>query len=129
MKKTEGTVPGMKYQLRIEPGKLLREGLKMATAAVGAVAVFGAQLKSELKKKGTKKKGEFTMKKSTVVALLVFLSAVAGALAAGYCYLLKREKELDEYEQMLFSEEYDEDDLPAADDAEAPKAEEDDEEA
>ena len=118
----------MKYQLRIEPGKLLREGLKMATAAVGAVAVFGAQLKSELKKKGTKKKGEFTMKKSTV-ALLVFLSAVAGALAAGYCYLLKREKELDEYEQMLFSEEYDEDDLPAADDAEAPKAEEDDEEA
>ena len=94
----------MKYQLRIEPGKLLREGLKMATAAVGAVAVFGAQLKSELKKKGTKKKGEFTMKKSTVVALLVFLSAVAGALAAGYCYLLKREKELDEYEQMLFSE-------------------------
>lgn len=118
----------MKYQIRIEPEKLLRKGLQTAAAAVGAVAVFGTQLKNDLKKAGKKKKGEFTMKKSTVVALLVFLSAVAGALAAGYCYLLKREKELDEYEQMLFSEEYDEDDLPAADDAEAPKAEEDDEE-
>ena len=49
------------------------------------------------------------MKKSTLVALLVFLSAVAGALAAAYFYLVKREKELDEYEQMLFSEDYDED--------------------
>ena len=65
------------------------------------------------------------MKKSTLVALLVFLSAVAGALAAGYCYLLKREKELDEYEQMLFSEYYEEDDdaAPAMDDAEQPDEE------
>ena len=50
------------------------------------------------------------MKKSTLVALLVFLSAVAGALAAAYFYLVKREKELDEYEQMLFSEDYDDED-------------------
>ena len=49
-------------------------------------------------------------KKSTLVALLVFLSAVAGALAAAYFYLVKREKELDEYEQMLFSEDYDDED-------------------
>lgn len=55
----------------------------------------------------------------------MFLSAVAGALAAGYCYLLKREKELDEYEQMLFSEDYEEDDdaAPAMDDAEQPDEE------
>ena len=46
------------------------------------------------------------MKKSTLVALLVFLSAIAGALAAAYFYLARREKELDEYEQMLFSEDY-----------------------
>ena len=117
----------MKYRVRIEPGKLLQEGLRTVGAAAGAAAVFGTQLKNELKKAGTKKKGEFTMKKSTVVALLVFLSAVAGALVAGYCYLLKREKELDEYEQMLFSEEYEEDDLPAADEAEEPKADEDEE--
>ena len=125
MKKTEGWCRKMKWKIKIDPGTLLREGLRFVSAVAGAAAVFGTQLKQELKKAGKKKKGEFTMKKSTVVALLVFLSAVAGALAAGYCYLLKREKELDEYEQMLFSEEYGEDDLPAAEDAEAPKAEED----
>ena len=127
MKKTEGWCRNMKWKIKIDPGTLLREGLRFVSAVAGAAAVFGTQLKQELKKAGKKKKGEFTMKKSTVVALLVFLSAVAGALAAGYCYLLKREKELDEYEQMLFSEEYEEDDLPAAEDAEAPKAEEDEE--
>ena len=125
MKKTEGWCRKMKWKIKIDPGTLLREGLRFVSAVAGAAAVFGTQLKQELKKAGKKKKGEFTMKKSTVVALLVFLSAVAGALAAGYCYLLKREKELDEYEQMLFSEEYEEDDPPAAEDAEAPKAEED----
>ena len=115
----------MKWQIKIDPVDLLRGALRFVSAAVGAAAVFGTQLKRELKKAGKKKKGEFTMKKSTIVALLVFLSAVAGALAAGYCYLLKREKELDEYEQMLFSEDYEEDDdaAPAMDDAEQPDEE------
>ena len=52
------------------------------------------------------------MKKSTLVALLVVLAAVAGALGAMYFYVLRREKELDEYEQLLFSEDFN-DELPA----------------
>lgn len=55
------------------------------------------------------------MKKSTFVSLIVFLSAVAGALAAAYVYLMKRERELDEYEQMLFSEDYEDDSCDCAD--------------
>lgn len=52
------------------------------------------------------KKEEFPMKKSTFVAVVAFFSAVAGALAAMFLYLRRREKELDEYESMLFSEEF-----------------------
>lgn len=46
------------------------------------------------------------MKKSTVIAWVAFFSAVAGALAAAYFYIQRREKELDEYEQLLFSEDF-----------------------
>ncbi len=61
-----------------------------------------------------------TMKKSTLVALVAFLSAVAGALAAMFVYLRRREKELDEYEQLLFSEEFsheEPEEAPAEDEA------------
>ena len=51
----------------------------------------------------------FHMKKSTVVALVVALAAVAGVLGALYFYVLRREKELDEYEQLLFSEDFNDD--------------------
>ena len=54
-----------------------------------------------------KSEGGIVMRKSTLVALLVVLAAVAGALAALYFYVLRREKELDEYEQLLFSEDFD----------------------
>ena len=51
------------------------------------------------------------MKKSCLVAVITVLAAVAGALAAVAVYLHRREKELDEYEQLLFSEDFkDEDD-------------------
>lgn len=53
------------------------------------------------------KKEEITVKKSTLVAIVAFLSAVAGALGAMFLYLRRREKELDEYESLLFSEEFD----------------------
>ena len=46
------------------------------------------------------------MKKSTFVAILIALAAVAGILGALYVYVLRREKELDEYEQLLFSEDF-----------------------
>ncbi len=49
------------------------------------------------------------MKKSTLIALFVALAAVAGVLGALYVYVLRREKELDEYEQLLFSEEFNDD--------------------
>ena len=51
------------------------------------------------------------MKKSTFGAILAFLFAAAGALTAAAIYLYRREKELDEYERLLFSDDY-------ADDAE-----------
>lgn len=50
------------------------------------------------------------MKKSTFGAVLAFLFAAAGALTAAALYLYRREKELDEYENLLFSDEYGEDD-------------------
>lgn len=46
------------------------------------------------------------MKKSNGFAIFVFFVAVCSALAAIACYLYKKEKELDDYEDMLFSEEY-----------------------
>ncbi len=49
------------------------------------------------------------MKKSTLIAIFVALAAVAGVLGALYVYVLRREKELDEYEQLLFSEEFNDD--------------------
>ena len=42
------------------------------------------------------------MKKSCLVAVIAVLAAVAGALAAVALY--RREKELDEYERLLFGE-------------------------
>lgn len=46
------------------------------------------------------------MKKSTFGAALAFFFAAAGALTAAALYLYRREKELDEYERLLFSDEY-----------------------
>ena len=57
------------------------------------------------------------MKKSTFGAVLLFLAAAVGVLTAVALYLRRREKELDEYEKLLFSDEYDDED-EADDDAE-----------
>lgn len=59
------------------------------------------------------------MKKSTFGAVLAFLFVAAGALTAAALYLYRREKELDEYERLLFNEdEYeDEDEDDYSDDA------------
>ena len=58
------------------------------------------------------------MKKSTFAAILVFLSAAVGALVAAYMYIQRREKELDEYEQLLFSEEFNQT-VPSAEEEES----------
>ena len=47
------------------------------------------------------------MKKSTFGAALAFLAAAAGVLTAVAIYLCRREKELDEYERLLYSDDYD----------------------
>ena len=44
------------------------------------------------------------MKKSCLIAVVAALAAVAGALIAVAVYLRRREKELDEYERLLFGE-------------------------
>lgn len=46
------------------------------------------------------------MKKSTFAAILAFIAAATGALVAAALYIRRREKELDEYEQLLFSEDF-----------------------
>ncbi len=59
------------------------------------------------------------MKKSGFVVLIAILAAIAGALVAVAVYLNRREKELEEYEQLLFSEDFTDDEMPldSADDA------------
>ena len=52
------------------------------------------------------------MKQSTFAAIIVFLAAATGALAAAWMYIRRREKELDEYEQLLFSEPAEAESLP-----------------
>ena len=46
----------------------------------------------------------------TFGAVLAFLFAAAGVLTAAALYLYHREKELDEYERLLFSDDYEDDD-------------------
>jgi hypothetical protein len=59
------------------------------------------------------------MKKSCLIAVIATLAAIAGALAAVAVYLRRREKELDEYERLLFGEDKAEPaDAPAEDAAE-----------
>ena len=53
------------------------------------------------------------MKKSTFGAILAFLFAAAGALTAAALYLRRREKDLADYERLLYSDDgddYDDDD-------------------
>ena len=70
------------------------------------------------------------MKKSTFGVALAFIAAAAGILTAVALYLRRREKELDEYERLLYSDsDFDEDDDEEEDtiyepiDTEAPKTE------
>ena len=59
------------------------------------------------------------MKKSCLIAVIATLAAIAGALAAVAVYLRRREKELAEYERLLFGEDKAEPaDAPAEDAAE-----------
>ncbi len=74
-----------------------------AAATVASVATSGITECKKITEKFQPNKG-ITMKKSTIVTIIVLLAAVAGALAAAYFYLARRERELNEYEELLFSE-------------------------
>ena len=67
---------------------------------------------NDLKKRLMRKKESAQpMKKSCLIAVVAALAAVAGALVAVAVYLRRREKELDEYESLLYSDsDFDEDD-------------------
>ncbi len=89
-----------------------------ALAGAAAAAVTAGGLAGSLKEKAANilphqnnHQEVVTMKKSTLIALFVALAAVAGVLGALYVYVLRRERELDEYEQLLFSEDFN-DDIP-----------------
>ena len=73
-------------------------------AADGLLRV--SRWKNKLKHHRFDRKKECTepMKKSCLIAVITALAAVAGALAAAAVYLHRREKELDEYERLLFGE-------------------------
>ena len=69
----------------------------------------------DLKKRcARKKESAQPMKKSCLIAVIAALAAVAGALVAVAVYLRRREKELDEYERLLFGED---EAVPAAEEA------------
>ena len=96
---------------------------KAASGAVTGVRLVTAGARAERRLQSLKyklsrrlyparvKENEIVMKKSTFGAMVV-------GLAAGAIYLYRREKELDEYEKLLFSDEFN-DSVPAEDKAEA----------
>lgn len=91
----------------------MKHALLAATinGAIDALQLF-ASINSTFKranyspKQASAKRKEIVMKKSTLIAWVAFFSAIAGALAAAYYYIQRREKELEEYEQLLFSEDF-----------------------
>ncbi len=94
----------------------LRGATKAAMAGAASAAVLAGNVASTVHGRASDvknaalgnriKEGEVVMKKSTLFALFVALAAVVGVLAALYFYVLRREKELDEYEQLLFGDDY-----------------------
>lgn len=85
-----------------------------------------ARLKNKVKRRFDRnKESAESMKKSYLIAVIAALAAVAGALTAVAIYLRRREKELDEYEKLLFGEdEAEAEEEAAAEQAAAPEAEE-----
>ncbi len=52
------------------------------------------------------------MKKTACISLFVVFAAIAGALITMYIYLRRREQEVYEYEQMLFNEDFNYEEVP-----------------
>ena len=89
---------------------LLKTSVKLLGWLYGAAGLTCkvARFRRKLREKLHRKKEKNDMKKTTLIAIVAALAALAGALAAVAIYLRRREKELDEYEKLLFSEEFEE---------------------
>ena len=93
---------------------LVKGLIKSAAAAVPAAVLAGKAVNATNKLKRrvdcalhhNNREDYITMKKSTFAVIVTFLAAVAGALAAMFVYIRRREAELDEYEQLLFSDDF-----------------------
>ena len=82
-------------------------GASAAALGVGKAAFRAKKMKRWLRAMPLSTREDvIIMKKSTLIAWVAFFSAVAGALAAAYFYIQRREAELDECEQLLFSEDF-----------------------
>ena len=104
--------------------KLTRLALGAAQTALAAGEAYRTGKKIEKRVREAlrpQKEDVITMKKSTFAAILVFF-AIAGALTAAYMYLRRREAELDEYEQLLFSEDFSHEEPAAEETAAADEA-------
>lgn len=87
-----------------------------ALAGMLKIMLYLTSRYNDLKKRlARKKESAQPMKKSCLIAVIAALAAVAGALVAVAVYLRRREKELDEYERLLFGED---EAIPAEDEAE-----------
>ena len=86
---------------------MLKTSVHMASALLDGLqlGLYLACRYQEMKKRlAREKESARPMKKSCLIAVIAALAAVAGALAAVAVYLRRREKELDEYERLLFGE-------------------------
>ena len=104
---------------------LVKTSLHMLSALwkAGNVVLRVSRWKKKLSRRFDRKKESVDpMKKSCLIAVIAALAAVAGALAAVAIYLRRREKELDEYERLLFGEDEVEQAEPAQQAEEAPAA-------
>ena len=96
----------------------------------GKVLAGGAKAKRKLRKMkktldrmvhpAQQKEELIMMKKTTFGAILAMLACAVGALTAAALYLRRREKELDEYEELLFGEDFN-DEVPEEAPADAPE--------
>lgn len=100
---------------------LLRKLVRFVPAALaaGKAVYHGRRLQKRASQLLHPRKDVIVMRKSTLLAILVFLSAVAGALGAMFLYLRRREAELEEYERLLFSEDFSYDETAGQDPLEA----------
>ena len=96
-------------------------GAAQTALAAGEACRTGKKIEKRVREAlRPQKEDVITMKKSTFAAILVFFAAIAGALTAAYMYL--RRRELDEYEQLLFSEDFSHEEPAAEETAAADEA-------